>query len=475
MTATMTQPRSRDIVIVGGGLAGLAAATVLAGLERRDGMTIRVIEGRRKVGGRAASFEDQSVGETVDACQHVALGCCTNFLDLCRITGIAGRFRRDRTLWFIGADNVRSACSASRWLPAPLHLLPLFAGMGHFSPAEKVSLAAGILRLARLGPRRTAADRDGEETVTQRWLVGIGQPARVIELFWRPVIESAVGESLELVVVSAARKVIVDGFLAHRDAVDLHVPTAPLGTILGDGLAGWLADRGVVFETGAHATTIARADDGRVAGVTVQRARGDGETLPCGDCVLAVPWRQAARLVPDVVGDDASRLAGSPITAVHLWFDRPVIDLPHAVLVGRLSQWVFCPYGDHYCQVVISASRSLEGMDRDAVVHRIVEELRAAFPAARDASLTSVRVVTDPTAVLSVRPGADRFRPGPRTAIEGLFLAGDWTATGWPSTMEGAVRSGRIAADSLLRGRGLAASSLSSDLPKNPLVRLLVG
>jgi len=159
---------------------------------------------------------------------------------------------------------------------------------------------------------------------------------------------------------------------------------------------------------------------------------------------------------------------------VHLWFDRPVVDLPHAVLVGRLSQWVFCPNRDHYCQIVISASRSLDGIDRRAVVDRVVEELRQAFPAARGASLVASRVVTEPTAVLSVRPGADALRPGPKTSIEGLFLAGDWTATGWPSTMEGAVRSGRIAADALLRSRGLPGKPLVPDLPKNPLVRLFV-
>ncbi len=469
----MDAGRENDVVIVGGGLAGLAAAAALVSAGHRGtGGTIRIIEGRRRVGGRAASFEDPAAGELVDACQHVALGCCTNFLDLCTQAGIAGRLRRDRTLWFIAPDNTRAACEASRWLPAPFHLLPLLGGMGHLSAGDKFNLAMGIGRLAR--QRTRVGGRAADEPATHAWLVGIGQRPRVIELFWRPVIESAVGESLELVAVSAARKVLVDAFLAHPSALELHVPTAPLDELFGDGIASWLEREGVVIETGVQAAAIEQSAEGGVAGVAVHRAGEPSRRIACGLCVLAVPWKQAAKLVPGVVGEGSSRLAGSPITAVHLWFDRPVVDLPHAVLVGRLSQWVFCPNRDHYCQIVISASRSLDGMDRRAVVDRVVEELLQAFPEARGASLVTSRVVTEPTAVLSVRPGADALRPGPKTSIEGLFLAGDWTATGWPSTMEGAVRSGRIAADALLRSRGLAGWPLVPDLPKNPLVRLFV-
>jgi hypothetical protein len=167
---------------------------------------------------------------------------------------------------------------------------------------------------------------------------------------------------------------------------------------------------------------------------------------------------------------------GSPITAVHLWFDRPIVDLPHAVLVGRVSQWVFPGEhaeadGGHHCQVVISASRGLCDGDRERLLKTVVEDLEAVFPAAATATLLRSRIVTDPTAVLSVRPGIETVRPAVVTPAENLFLAGDWVATGWPSTMEGAVRSGRLAALAASeRSQGLVA-----DLPKNLLVRLLVG
>jgi len=231
----------------------------------------------------------------------------------------------------------------------------------------------------------------------------------------------------------------------------------------------------VRVETGRSVTAIDRDTAGRATAV----AHGDGRTA-CDAVIVALPWRQAARVVPDLVPAAAERFAGSPITAVHLWFDRDCIDLPHAVLVGRVSQWVFRPDAAEgrqpgYCQVVISASRGLLGGDREKLVATVVAELRETFPAARDAALVDARVVTDPTAVLSVRPGVDAFRPVAATAVPNLFLAGDWTSTGWPSTMEGAVRSGRLAAIEAGRQLGITVEPLTADLVKTPVVRLLTG
>jgi squalene-associated FAD-dependent desaturase len=445
------------VIVVGGGLAGLAAAAALA--ESRCRVTL--LEARRRCGGRAASYEDPVGGGLVDACQHVAMGCCTNFLDLCRRAGLDDALRRDRTLWFIGPDGDRSRCTPSRVLPAPLHLAPLLFGMRHFSVGEKLALGRGMLRLARYRPADAA-----DAATALEWLRLIGQSERVIRLFWQPVIESALGESIDLVGITAARKVVVDGFLAHRDAADLIVPTEPLGRLFGDRLIRWLEGAGVVVESGMTVTEIERA-----------AVRCGTESIPCDAVVLAVPWKAAARLVPDIVPTGNERLAGSPITAVHLWFDRDVIDVPHAVLVGRVSQWVF--RGEHgsttpgHCQVVISASRGLMQSGRQAIVDQVVAELREVFPAARNATLRDAKVVTDPTAVLSVRPGVDAQRPAAVTRVPNLFLAGDWTATGWPSTMEGAIRSGRIAAVAAGRYLGLTVPAVVPDLPKNPLVRLI--
>ena len=461
------------VVVIGGGLAGLASAAALSCADLR----VTVLEARRRAGGRAASFEDPVGGGFVDACQHVAMGCCTNFLDLCRQAGLADALRRDRTLWFIGPDGARAACTPSRLLPAPMHLAPLLLGMRHFSIREKVSLGLGMLKLARYRERAGGdtgtAVRTGSTALA--WLQSAGQPERVIRLFWQPVLESALGESIDLVSAAAARKVVVDAFLAHRDAADMFVPTEPLGSLFGDRLVAWLEGRGVTVEVGRSVTAIERDAAGRVVAVLHGEAR-----TACDAAIIAVPWRQAARVVPDLVPAADERFAGSPITAVHLWFDRDCIDLPHAVLVGRVSQWVFRPDAAEgrqpvYCQVVISASRGLMGGDREALLATVVAELRHTFPAARDAVLVDARVVTDPTAVLSVRPGVDAFRPPATTAVPNLFLAGDWTATGWPSTMEGAVRSGRLAAGAAGRHLGISVEPLTPDLAKNPVVRLLTG
>ena len=456
------ESKAPQVAIVGGGLAGLATAVALM----EAGLRVTICEARRRCGGRAASFDDPVAGGLVDACQHVAMGCCTNFLDLCRRTGLADALRRDRTLFFIGPDGDRAACTPTRLLPAPLHLLPLVFGMRHFSWRDKTALAMGMLRLAR-----SHSGLRQEEPTALAWLESIGQPESVIRLFWQPVIESALGESIDLVSLSAARKVAVDGFLAHREAADLWVPTAPLGTLFGETLTAWLESRSATLVTGAAVSSLVRAPDGRVRAVVA-----GGVEYSCDAVVVAVPWRQAARLLPDLVPTADERLAGSPITAVHLWFDRDVVDLPHAVLVGRVSQWVF--RGDvtgerSHCQVVISASRGLFAGDRDGLRDAVVDELRQVFPRARAARLVEARVVTDPTAVLSVRPGVEEVRPPTRTRIPNLFLAGDWTATGWPSTMEGAVRSGRLAAVEAAASLGVPCAGLTPDLPKNPLVRLL--
>ena len=336
--------------------------------------------------------------------------------------------------------------------------------MRHFTLGEKAALARGMVALARAGA-------GAEATTALAWLRGQGQPEPVIRLFWQPVLESALGESIDLVSLAAARKVAVDGFLAHRDAADLLVPTEPLGTLFGGRLVAWLESRGVVLRPRATVTGFDREGDRVVA------VRCGAEVVPCAAVVVAVPWRQAARLLPDVVPDADARLTGSPITAVHLWFDRDVVDLPHAVLVGRVSQWVFRAEGGTggHCQVVISASRGLLDGDRDRLRDAVVAELRDIFPAAREARLLEARVVTDPTAVLSVRPGVDAVRPAARTAITNLFLAGDWTATGWPSTMEGAVRSGRLAVEAVGERLGRPLTALVPDLPRSPLVRLLAG
>ena len=465
----MTTEAAPTVAIVGGGLAGLAAAVALGSA----GCRIDLFESRRWLGGRAASFRDPTTGELVDHCQHVSMGCCTNLADFCRRTGIDGLFRRDRTLHFIGPDGRRFPLQADRWLPAPLHLMRGFWSLKYLSRQDRFGIARALWTLMRLQVK----DDDRLPTVG-RWLHEQGQSPTAIDRFWSVILVSALGEQLDRASLSAARKVIVDGFLASRDAYTVEIPQAPLGTLYGERLIQWLADHRVTLHLNTPVRQIA-VDAGRSV------ILGDGTRATADFVIVAVPWSKISELVPPGIAsqcpwlDAIGSIEAAPITGVHLWFDRSFTELPHAVLVGRLSQWLFNrgpsgPQADHYYQVVISASRELAGRDRHDVVAEVCDELRAIWPLARAAKLVHARVVTEHSAVFSVRPGLDGLRPAQQTSIPRLLVAGDWTATHWPSTMEGAVRSGYLAAEAVLKASGRAQGFLVPDLSRGFLARRLI-
>ena len=441
------------VAIVGGGLAGLAAAVKLC----ESGFHVELFEARRKLGGRAGSFVDPATGETVDHCQHVAMGCCTSFLEFCRRTGVADLLRWHDTLHFFGPDGRRYDLRGAKWLPAPLHLAPSLLKLGYLSWRERLRVGVALLRLAREKPptSRTRLTSDRDEPTIGDWLRRHGQSQRAIDRFWSFVLVSALGETVDRASLWAARKVFVDGFMSSRTAYHIAVPTVPLSELYAR-IADWLRRHGVILHL---ESPIARVTGTAVKATGVELA--DGSLRPFDSVIVAVPWRRVRSLFPDDLAaaipelQTVSQIESSPISSLHLWFDRPITDLPHAVLVDRLSQWLFnrgsSPSPDsqetwHAYQVVISASRDLTALSREAVRDTIVEELGAIWPAARSAHIQHWRLVTEPDAVFSYRPGFDRLRPAPQTPIENILLAGDWTATDWPATMESAVRSGYAAA-----------------------------
>jgi uncharacterized protein with NAD-binding domain and iron-sulfur cluster len=516
------------VAIIGGGLAGLAAAVA----ARQAGLDVELFEARRRLGGRAGSFQDPASGEIVDHCQHVSMGCCTNLADFCRRTGIDACFRRHRRLTFIGPDG-RPHALAAAWLPAPLHLLPGLLRLGYLSLADRWRVVRALVRLARwqpvggddmthgssrlwsgLAPAATPVGAGGDMPIGS-WLFQQGQSQEAVERFWSVVLVSALGETLDRASLAAAQKVFVDGFLAHRRAYELLVPDAPLSEIYDQRLAAWLSAAGVRLHLGARVRRI-EGDASRAAGLVLD----DGPARPFYFFILAVPWRTAADLLSPPLRaalpavEAARQFPAAPITAVHLWFDRPIMPWEHAVLVGRLGQWVFHVSGtdiegacrerplwrsavrgktplpvpgtpqrafptdassspEHYYQVVISGSHRLEGRDRQEIVDEVCQELQALWPRAREATRLRWRVVTQPEAVFSYRPGLDAQRPSQRTPVSNFLLAGDWTRTGWPATMEGAVRSGYLAVEGLLQALGRPSSLLVPDLPRSLLCRWL--
>lgn len=467
----------RAVAVVGGGLAGLAAA--VAGCER--GLHVELFERSRHLGGRAGSFRDPAAGGLVDHCQHVSMGCCTNLTDFCRRTGIADCFRRYGTPHFFGPEGTRHDFAPSRWLPAPLHLLPPLMRLGYLTIGERWAVVRAMGRLARA----EVGDPQAEETIGS-WLRRHGQSERSIQYFWSVILVGALSEPVDRISLSAARQVFVDGFLASRRAYELEVPQLPLGEIYGRRVAGWLSEHGVGIRSG---TPVEQIDgDGRRATGVVLR---DGTRREFDFVIVAVPWHRVGSLIPEGMRvalpalGNLQQIRPAPITAVHLWFDRPITPLPHAVLIGRLGQWVFNPGRRnapaeaaepwHYHQVVISASHELSGRRREDVVAGVRGDLEAIWPKARDARLLHWRLATQPAAVFSCGPGLERLRPAQQTPIENLVLAGDWTATGWPATMEGAVRSGYLAVEAVLKQLGESERVLAPDLPRGRLARSLFG
>jgi squalene-associated FAD-dependent desaturase len=466
-----------QVAIVGGGLAGLAAAVALSG----RGLQVELFEAKRRLGGRAGSYLDRESGELVDHCQHVAMGCCTNYLDFCRRTGIAELFERHKTLHFFGPDDVRSDFRSSRWLPAPLHLAPALLGLKHLSVGEKWAIACAILRLVRTPPTDSA-----DSPTVLAWLQEQRHPPRAIERFWQVVLVSALGESLDRASLAAARKVLLDGFVSHAGAADVYIPTTSLARLY-DRVAEHLQARGVTLHL---ETPVRHVHEGSIQLV-------EGTSRSCQFVILAADWRRAGGMLSPALHSRLPQVASAgdfgsaPITGVHLWLDRPITDLPHAVLVGRLSQWVFArdrrrtdlqsvpagritsPSHEYYYQVVISASHDLAGRARQDIIDEVLADLRAVFPAATGAQLLRWQLITEHDAVFSVRPGLDELRPPQQTPIPGLILAGDWTATGWPATMEGAIRSGYLAAEAVLAQLGRPERLLVADLPHGWLVRML--
>ena len=456
-------------------MAGLAAAEALS----RHGLRVTVLEARRQLGGRAGSFCDPATEEWVDHCQHVAMHCCTNLADFCRQTQIARYFRHDRVVHFFGPDGRRSDLQAAHWLPAPLHLAPWLMRVDFLSSGEKLRAAKALLKLARV------ASEESEEETIGSWLRRHGQSPSVLERFWGPVLVSALGEELDRASVTGARKVFVDGFLTARDAHQVLVPTIPLNRLYGEMVANVLRERGVVLRLGA-AVSQATPNGERVRGIRL----ADGTEQDYDFVVLAVPWLRITGLLSDGLAEAVPHLQqlaaipSAPITGVHLWFDRPLTQLPHAVLVGRLSQWVFnrgpalnqaAESGRHYYQVVISASRSLDSRSREEVLTEILSDLQAIWPDTRRARLLQSRIVTQRDAVFSMTPGLERLRPSQKTAVPNLMLAGDWTRTGWPATMEGAVRSGYLAAQAILDDLQIPAQILVPDLPRGRVARWVIG
>ncbi len=437
------------IVVVGGGLAGIAAA-----LECADaGSSVTLLEARPRLGG--ATFSVEKEGLWLDNGQHVFLRCCTAYRELVRRLGVeADVVLQPRLEIPVLAPGGRAASLRRNGLPPPLHLAGAILRFRHLSLRDRARLGPAVLALRRLQLSDPALDGQ----TFGAWLDARGQSQGAREALWDLITLPTVNLPAREASLALATKVFQTGLLDEADASDVGYARVPLQRLHGDAAERALAAAGVTVHDKARVSTLTPAG----AGVAVAWSGG---VLDADAVILAVPHEDAVDLLPPGAlpdGVDLRRLGTSPIVNIHVVYDRAVTE--HAFVAGVRTpvQWVFdrtrsAGLDDGQCLAV-----SLSGAD--AYVSRSVDELRSEFvpalaelfPEARKAEVLAFFVTREPRATFRGVPGTAAHRPGPVTRTRGLYLAGAWTDTGWPATMEGAVRSGLAAANAALGVSGAA-------------------
>jgi zeta-carotene desaturase len=465
----------KKIVIVGGGLAGIAAAVALG--ER--GGKVTLLESRHALGGRASSFEDpEKAGEQLDNCQHVLLGCCTNLLDLYERLGVSEKVTFHRSVHFLDGAGKRHELWAVAGLPAPLHLglsTLMFSALTVGERHAVVRAQLAMMRLGKSGRNKLEGVAFGE------WLKKHRQPDGVIKKFYDPVLISALNEETRTASAKYAIQVFQDAMLAHRRGYVVGLPNCHLGELYENvpGVEVRLNARveEIVFEK--QEASSKKQEEWKVSGVKV---RG-GEFLPADVVVLATNHHAVQRWIPEAVKaadgrfGQLEKLESVPILGVHLWFDRPVMKEPAVALIEGPLQWLFRKDAEgKVLHGVISAAREWPSVPKEVALAQFEKQVRGLFPGAREAKLERGVIVIEKRATFSPRPGMDAFRPSQAPGgggVANLFLAGDYTKTDWPATMEGAVRSGYLAAEAVLGSLGEKQTIVLPDLPVQWPARLM--
>jgi uncharacterized protein with NAD-binding domain and iron-sulfur cluster len=492
--------RGPRVVVVGGGLAGITAAIAL----REVGAVVTLLEARPRLGGATCSFSRD--GLVVDNGQHIFLRCCTAYRGLLGRLGMTGSVmlqdRFDVTVLRPG-PQARQARLRRNALPGPLHMGAALAAYPLLSPSERLMVGRAALAMKRLDPASPAVDqvRLGD------WLAARGQSERARRALWDLFTVSALNIAGDDANLALAATVVQTALLGKRDAADIGVPTIPLGDLHGRAAMDLLRRQGADVRLNAKVAAVETGQDGQASGFTVRLGRqagpapdGNGAlTAPYGvtgwdsgqpgtangalttgaieadAVVLAVPAEQAARLIPPAApvaakaADSWRGLGSSPILNVHVVYDRKVMSPPFVAAVDSPVQWVFDRTGqsglarDHgrvtgqYIAVSVSAADGMVDLPAAKLREIFVPALGELFPAAAVARVTDFFVTRERRATFRQQPGCERLRPTAATGLPGLALAGAWTDTGWPDTMEGAVRSGLNAARELRRSLGATA------------------
>ncbi len=439
----MERQDNRDpVIVVGGGLAGLTAAARLSA----GGLPVLLLEQRPALGGRASSFTDTVTGDSVDNGQHLLIAGYTRTLAFAESIGSRHllRIQQRPTLTFFhprkGFVEFRLAA-----LPAPMHLVWGIFTSSLFTPAERFFvLRAGLDIWRRPGAKKRP--RDGK-TILQ-WLEQCRQPESVRTSFWTPLALSIMNERIETASAATFLDALHTAFLRHWHDAALVFPEAGLSQIFAEPARQAIVAHGGVVRCNADVRELVR--EGEI--LTGVRLR-DGKDIPCRSVLLAVPHARAMELYPPGMrrphGLEADiPMAVSPIVSIHLWFATDFMDREMVGLMGKTVQWIFRK--KTHISLVISAAHGLVDLPQEALVRVALEELRDVFGNSVGTP-RHVLVIREKRATVSLTPETEQRRPGSETSITNLFLAGDWTDTGLPATIEGAIQSGETAAEKVLR------------------------
>ena len=452
----------------------MSAACALA----EAGLRVKLVERRSYLGGRASSYRHPGVDEVIDNCQHVLFGCCTNLIGFYQRIGVADRIHWTSAMTMIEPGGQRSALGPFGLgpvsLPAPLHGLPSLMTAKAFTREDKMALVRAFRALMRPVPA------DSTETLGA-WLKRNGQTPGAINRFWRLVIASALNADVDEIALPYAAKVIRELFLNSAEAGSMGMSSVPLSELY-SGAEQFLRAHGgeVLF----NASVEGAAWDEETSQWTVTTRAGD---QVADFLVLALPFEATAKLLPlmppangvERLGNQIAQQQHGPICSVHLWFDREITDLDHAVLLDRQIHWMYNksrlqPWRKSrgsYLELVVSASHEFAALSREEAIELSVRELAEFFPAVAAAKLEKAVLVKEVRATFTVPPGIDGARPGAASPWPNCVLAGDWIQTGWPSTMESAARSGHLAAESICAAIGEPQKFLAADLSPRGLMR----
>ena len=462
------QEDAPTVAIAGGGLAGLAAAARLLELGARP----VVYEKRPFLGGRAFSFVDRETGVEVDNGQHVFLGVCSQYIAFLKLIDAW-----DRVHLASGLDiPVLSRGKLSRlktWpLPGSLGMLPVLLRYAHLGWRDKARVAYGMLKIR--GARREPGGGVLDNMTLDKWMRWHSQNDRTIANFWNLIVLPSLNDDISEVSADVGLMLFQTALLGEPSDAAIGYSRVGLTSLAGDSAQRWIEGRGGDVQAGVEVAAV------EVDGAQITGLRTASGGVAAGDAyVLALPFYEVEALLPPELAAAApfslaASLEPAPIVGVHIWYDRQVLDEDFVAVLDSPIQWLFnasslhaeAEKGQH---VVVSLSGAWEWRDspKSKLREVFVPEMARLFPRAAAAGITRFIVVKQLAATFRSKPGAARFRPSQLTPVPNLFLAGDWTQTGWPSTMESAVRSGNLAAEAVAAHLGLAAGRASA--PPNGL------